>query len=225
MNNEYEKEKDKNEILLYPRDSLNSNNNNFSILFTNIDESKKLLKSYEIFIAKYFESINTYFKQLTEFNYNFLSEDIFKSSIINSPIFQLGKAIKKAVQSQIDNLLSIISNQKFFFAFTEALSNLSKILQISPSKFGKNLSNKNEHNSHIRPVVISLMETFDEIELKIIDEYISKKYNKHVLGLNEEPLKNNIEKALFLEKTFFVFEEDTKKQLLNDFQEMEKKNF
>ena len=111
MNNEYENE---NEILLSPKDTFNSNNSNFSLLFSNIDESKKLLQSYDIFITKYFESINSYFKQLTEFSYNFLSEDIFKSSIINSPIFQLGKAIKKAVQSQIDNLLSIISNQNFF---------------------------------------------------------------------------------------------------------------
>ena len=218
MNNEYENEK--NELRLSSKDTLNSNNNNFALLFTNIDETKKLLKSYEIFINKYFESINSYFKELTEFNFNFLSEDNFKSSIINSPIFQLGKAIKKAVQSQIDNLFSIITNQKIFFAFIEALSNLSKIMQISPSKFGKNLTGNNE--SHIRPVVISLMETFSEIELKITDEYINKKYNKHVLGINENPLKDNIEKALFLEKTFLVFEEDTKKQLLNDLQEMEK---
>lgn len=218
-----EKEFEKNEILPFSLDEFDSDNNNFSLLYTNIGESKKLLESYETFINKYFVSINLYFKELTEFNSNFLVEDKFKSSVINSPIFQLGKAIKKAVQAQIDNLFSIISNQRIFFAFIEALSNLSKILQESPAKFSINSSNNNGPNDHIKPVVISLMKTFEEIESKITDEYICKKYNKHILGINERPLKDNIEQAKFLEKTFLVFEEDIKKQLLNDFQEMEKK--
>ena len=217
-----ENELEKSEIILSSKDVFKSNNNNFSLLFTNIEESKKLLKSFEIFINKYYESINYYFKQLTEFNSNFLEEK-FKSSVINSPIFQLCKITKKAVQAQIDNLFSIISNQQIFFAFIESISNLSKILQESEIKFGKNTSNKNGPNAHIQPVFISLMETFAEIESKVIDEYVYKKYNKHVLGINDNPLKNNIEKAKFLEKTFLVFEEDIKNQLLNDFQDMEKK--
>ena len=221
MNNENEFEK--NDNILPFQDSLNLNTNNFSLLFTNIEESKKLLKSYETFINKYFVSINSHFKQLTEFNSNFLAEERFKSSVINSPIFQLGKAIKKAVQAQIDNLFSIITNQKIFFAFLDALSKLSKILEESPSKIGKTSSNKKGPDDHIRPVVITLMENFAEIESKVIDEYIYNKYNKHVLGIKDKLLKDNIETALFLEKTFLVFEEDTKAQLLNNLQEMEKK--
>ena len=221
MNNE--NDFDKNENILPFTDFLNSNSNNFSLLFTNIEESKKLLQSYETFINKYFVSINFHFKQLTEFNSNFLAEDRFKSSVINSPIFQLGKAIKKAVQAQIDNLFSIITNQKIFFAFLDALSKLSKILEESPSKIGKSSSHKNGPDDQIRPVVITLMENFAEIESKVTDEYIYSKYNKHVLGINDKLLKDNIEQAIFLEKTFLVFEEDTKKQLLNNFQEMEKK--
>ena len=221
MNNE--NDFDKNENILPFTDFLNSNSNNFSLLFTNIEESKKLLQSYETFINKYFVSINFHFKQLTEFNSNFLTEDRFKSSVINSPIFQLGKAIKKAVQAQIDNLFSIITNQKIFFVFLDALSKLSKILEESPSKIGKGSSHKNGPDDQIRPVVITLMENFAEIESKVTDEYIYSKYNKHVLGINDKLLKDNIEQAIFLEKTFLVFEEDTKKHLLNNFQEMEKK--
>ena len=211
----------KNEISSSSNYSFNLNNSNFSLLFTNIGESKKLLKSYEIFINKYFETINSYFKQLTEFNYHFLVEEKFKSSVISSPIFQLGRAIKKAVQAQINNLFSIITNQKIFFSFTDALSNLSKILQESPNKFAKSSSNKNAPNEHIRPVVISLMESFAEIENKVVDDYINKKYNKRVLGLNDDLLQDKIEQAIFLERTFLDFEEGSKRQLLNDLQEME----
>jgi len=210
---------DKTENILSPNYSFDKNSN-FSSLFTNIEESKILLQNYETFISKYFETINAFFKQLTEFNYNFLIEDKYKS-VINSPIFQLGRIIKKAVQEQINNLFSIICNQEIFFSFKIALTNLSKILNSSPAKFMNNSSNKNSSDVYIKPIVISLMESFSEIESKVIDDYIGKKYNKHLIGLNNEPLQDNIEKAIFLEKTFLDFEEDNKKQLLNDLHEME----
>jgi len=210
---------DKTENILSPNYSFDKNSN-FSSLFTNIEESKILLQNYETFISKYFETINAFFKQLTEFNYNFLIEDKYKS-VINSPIFQLGRIIKKAVQEQINNLFSIICNQEIFFSFKIALTNLSKILSSSPAKFMNNSSNKNSSDVYIKPIVISLMESFSEIESKVIDDYIGKKYNKHLIGLNNEPLQDNIEKAIFLEKTFLDFEEDNKKQLLNDLHEME----
>ena len=173
-----ENELEKSEIILSSKDVFKSNNNNFSLLFTNIEESKKLLKSFEIFINKYYESINYYFKQLTEFNSNFLEEK-FKSSVINSPIFQLCKITKKAVQAQIDNLFSIISNQQIFFAFIESISNLSKILQESEIKFGKNTSNKNGPNAHIQPVFISLMETL----LKLNQKLLMNMYIKNIINM------------------------------------------
>ena len=214
-------ETEKNKISSLSNNSFNQNNNKFSLLFTNIRESKKLLKNYKIFTTKYFEAVNSYYMQLTEFNFHFLMEHKFKSSVINSPIFLLGRAIKKAVQAQINNLYSIITNQKIFSAFADALSNLSKLLDESPTKFGKNSSNKNIPNSNIKPVIISLLESFAEIETKVIDDYIDKKYKKRVLGLNDEPLKDKIDKTVFLEKTFLDYEEGGKRQLLNDFQDME----
>ena len=214
--------KDLDELFLSSKDAFNSNN--FVLLLTNIDESTKLLQSFETFINKYFISINTYYKQLTEINSNFLEEeDIYKSSIINTPIFQLGKVMKKAIQAQIDIIFSIITKKEFYFSFVEALSDLLKILKESPIKLGINSSNKNGPSAHIQPVLISLMETFSVIETKIIDEYISKKYNMHILGIKELPLKDNIENARFLESTFLKFEEDIKKNLLNDLQDMERK--
>ena len=201
----------------------NSSNydNNFSLLFTNIGESKNLLKSYEIFINKYFETINSYYKELTELNSHFLIEDKFKSSVINSPIFQLGRAIKKAVQAQINNLFSIITNQEIFLSFKKSISDLSTILKESPVKLRNNSYSHSSQNSYIKPVVMSLMESFSEIEAKVIDEYIDKKYQKRVVGQNNEPLKDIVEKAFFLENTFLEFEERSKKQLLSDLEENE----
>ena len=194
------------------------NISNFYLLFSNMKESKKLLNTYKKFINEYYETLNTFYKQLTEVNCHFLIEEKFKSSVIYSPIFQLGKSIKKAVSAQINNLFSIITNDKIFYAFNKSLSNLSDILQessvkINTKKFGKN----------IRPIASSLIETYEVIESKVIDNYIRKKYNKHLEGLDDEKLETNIEQVKFLEKTFLDFEEESKIMFFNNLKEMELK--
>ena len=101
--------------------------NNFSLLFSNMKESKKLLSTYEKFIQEYYQILYAYYRQLKEINSSFLVEDKFKSSIINSPIFQLGKAIKRSVESHINNIFSIISAQNIFDEFKQYISKLRKI--------------------------------------------------------------------------------------------------
>ena len=199
-------------------DNIKTNISNFYLLFTNMKESNRLLKTYKKFIDEYSQTINGYYKQLTELHCHFLIEDKFKSSVINTPIFQLGKAIKKAVGSQINRLFSIITDSKIFDAFNNSLSNLENILQESSIKFDKKFFGEN-----IRPIASSLMETYAEIESKVVDNYISKKYNKHLMITNNEPLQNNIEQAKYLEKTFFDFEEGSKIKFFNDLKEMENK--
>ena len=198
--------------------NIKTNISNFYLLFTNMKESNRLLKTYKKFIDEYSQTINGYYKQLTELHCHFLIEDKFKSSVINTPIFQLGKAIKKAVGSQINRLFSIITDSKIFEAFNNSLSNLENILQESSIKFDKKFFGKN-----IRPIASSLMETYAEIESKVVDNYISKKYNKHLMITNNEPLQTNIEQAKYLEKTFLDFEEGSKIKFFNDLKEMENK--
>ena len=189
---------------------------NFHLLFSNMKESEKLLKSYEDFINEYNETINIYYMRLTELNSHFLSEDKFKSSVINSPIFQLGKVIKKALEVQINKLFSIMTDQNFFEAFKTSLSNLSNILQESKILLDSNLIGKS-----INPIVSSLIQPYTEVESKVIDNYIRQKYNKHLVGLNDEILEKKIEVVKYLEKTFLDFEEKSRNQFLNSLKEME----
>ena len=204
-----------------------SNNNsnvkfsNFYLLFSNMKESKKLLQSYKKFIEEYLQSINGYYKQLTELNCHFLVEDKFKSSLINTPIFQLGKAIKKAVEVQINNLFSLITEEKLIDGFNKSVQNLSKILgetSLSPLK-----NNQKSYGKNIEIIASSLIESYSEIESRVIDDYISKKYNKHLIGLNNDTLEDNIVKAQFLERTFLQFEETSKNQFFEELNKMENK--
>ena len=110
---------------IMPYNTSKINISNFYSLFSNMKESNKLLKSYEDFISQYNEIINIYYMKLTELNSNFLPKDDFKSSVVNSPIFQLGKVIKKLIEFQITKLFSIMTDKKFFDAFKNSLCNLS----------------------------------------------------------------------------------------------------
>ena len=194
-----------------------TNISDYYFLFTNIKESEKLLETYTSFIEQYYETVNGYYKRLKEINCHFLQEDIFKS-IIDTPIFKLGKSIKKAVNAQIENLFSIITNEKIFIAFKASLANLSKVIKESSIK-----CDQKAFNQYIINIASSLYETHTEIEKKVIDDYISKNYNRHLPKLENEPLITKIEQAKFLEKTFLDFEEGSKNLLFDNIKEMDEK--
>ena len=195
-----------------------TNISDYYFLFTNTRESEKLLETYTSFIEQYYETVNGYYKRLTEINCHFLQEDKFKS-IIDTPIFKLGKSIKKAVDAQIGNLFSVITNEKIFIAFKTSLANLSKV--IKESSIIK--CDQKSFNQYIINIASSLYETHSEIEKKVIDDYISKNYNRHLPELAKEPLSTKIEQAKFLEKTFLDFEEGSKGILFDNIKEMDKK--
>ena len=191
---------------------------NFHLLFSNMNESRQLLNSYKQFINKYYGVLIDYYKQLMELNCNFLIKDRFKSSIINSPFFQLGQLIKEAVEAQINSLFSIIIKDNIFDEFNNSLSNLSQILQESSNKMEDEF-----FENTIRPIANSLFETYSEIESKVIDNYIRKRYNKQLVGLNDVTLETSIDQAKYLEKTFLDFEKGSKIQFFNDLKQMENK--
>lgn len=188
----------------------------FSLLFTNMKESKRLLETYNDFIKKYLEAINSYYIELTELNCHFLDKN-FKSSIIDTPIFYLGKSIKNAVQKQINNLFLILDS-RVFIDFSKTVSEFSEILEES-----SNLIKSQNRSENIEPIANSLMTSFKDFENKIIDEYIWEKYNKHIPDLDKEPLNQNIDSINFLERTFLQFEEEQKKSFFNDLKTAEKK--
>ena len=191
---------------------------NFYYLFANIKESKKLLESFKKYTNDYFEAVNFYYKQLTEINCHFLVEDKFKTSFIKTPIFLLGKAIKRILEVQIDNLFSIIDDSKIFDTFKDSILNLEKILTESSVKFDKKfLRNNAEKLSN------DLGNQYYQVEAFLIDNYISEKYNKHVEGIGDETLKERLEQVKFLEDTFLTFQENTKSNYLDNLKLMENK--
>ena len=210
-----EKSKNKNEPIT---SNLTSD---FLLLFSDIKEQIKLLKSFITYINEYFDFINVFHKQLIEINKNFLKD--FNSLPINSPIFLLGKSIKDIIQLQITNLSIIINNQKTFIDIAKEFSNLIQILKEYQNIMGANSNNSDKIKSQIQPVLISLMEVYSDIEFKTIDEYINKKYNKRMFGEKNIVLDTKLVEGHYLEKTFLEFEENSKKNFFIKYHEIENK--
>ena len=180
-----------------------NSSNDFLLLFSDIKEQHKLLRSFSTFINEYFDLINNFYNKLKEITNNHLNENIFKSSTENLPIFRLGKTLKDIVQIQLNKLANIIENQNTFKDIDKDFSDLIKIIKEYKTISGDS-SKGHDSRSMIQPVVLSLMETYKDIEFKIVDDYISKKYNKRIFGKKRDiDLDTKLLDVDYLEKTFF----------------------
>ena len=200
-----------------------NSSNDFLLLFSDIKEQHKLLRSFSTFINEYFDLINNFYNKLKEITNNHLNENIFKSSTENLPIFRLGKTLKDIVQIQLNKLANIIENQNTFKDIDKDFSDLIKIIKEYKTISGDS-SKGHDSRSMIQPVVLSLMETYKDIEFKIVDDYISKKYNKRIFGKKRDiDLDTKLLEVDYLEKTFLEFGESSKNLFFKESQEIQKK--
>ena len=204
--------------------SMKQNSENaYLLLFSDIKKQIKLLESVSVYIKQYSDVISVFSGQLNELNMAFLKGEDSNSFIKNSPLFHIGKIIKNTIQLQINYLLNITNNLKIFDDITNEFSNLILIFRDYQKILEDNPQAEDKPNSKIKSTIDSLMEKYEEIENKIVDGYISIKYNENVDMKEDFILENKIEEVHFLEKTFFGFEEISKKDFIKDNQEIEKK--
>lgn len=200
-----------------------NSSNDFLLLFSDIKEQPKLLRSFSTFINEYLDLINNFYNKLKEITNNYLNENIFKTSMENLPIFRLGKTLRDIVQSQLNKLENIIKNQNIFKEIDKDFADLIKIIKEYKTISGDS-SKGHDSRTMIQPVVLSLIETYNDIEFKIVDDYIIKKYNKRIFGEKKEiDLDMKLLEVNYLEKTFLEFGESSKNLFFKEFQEIQKK--
>ena len=200
-----------------------NSSNDFLLLFSDIKEQPKLLRSFSTFINEYLDLINNFYNKLKEITNNYLSENIFKTSMENLPIFRLGKTLRDIVQSQLNKLENIKKNQNIFKEIDKDFADLIKIIKEYKTISGDS-SKGHDSRTMIQPVVLSLIETYNDIEFKIVDDYIIKKNNKRIFGEKKEiDLDMKLLEVNYLEKTFLEFGESSKNLFFKEFQEIQKK--
>ena len=184
---------------------------NYIFLLSSEKGSLSLLNSYMTFINDYYQALNDFYKNLTEIEFHFLNEDSFETLLKETPFFQLGKEIKNTLKVQIKHLYSVINNVEIYNAFNTCLNKLSNVLKKISKTF-----NQRERYEKLKPLLPALEQLYSKIENKIIDEYIIKKYKKHLLEVDEEPLKATIAQAKYLEKTVLFVKDDYEKELVEN---------
>lgn len=183
--------------------------NIFNISWNSLNDTMKNLEQYLSFFKKYLDIINIYYMSL-----NKLKESFSKSLIIQE-------------EEEIDD--SMEKNNKFFLPFVEnQLNNISKIVIISKSIISslnqsttncKNILKKTEEKnkiifSNIKKLIdkyhseyMLLINSFENLESKIVQKYIKNKYNKNEEN-DEKTIKNYISISKKLENSLLNFKKD-----------------
>ena len=175
--------------------------NHFFQLIANSNETSKNIEALKELFKEYYIFNSTQYNCLNKLYSNFFSEknnQIFS----NTPISQVELALKKLIQFQLKVFESISKKIVEFNQLENYLTSLEKLISDISPKF-KHFSFHEDIYNETNSVFQSVMQTMSDLETKIVDEYISEKYNKHILGVSDKTVDdlvlqiNNLEKRVF----------------------------
>ena len=130
---------------------------------------------------------------------------------INTPIEKLENILKKAIQIQFQSLEIFTSKHEFFIEIENETTKLKNIIEELSKKFNSNANNSfiinfNESNALFNPLISKM----NELENKVVDEYIWEKYQKHISENNNENIEKLLSDVKYLEKSLYDFLQDNK---------------
>ena len=186
--------------------------NHNKIFYNSIDRLTSeisFLKYYISQIDKYSEIITRFYIELTEYNAKFMTQKINILSKKKDPLYTIGLCIKNVIGNQISVLDSIHKmSQDIFEPMKESLKEINQKISEKPQMFDIKY-NTSESEDQIRDVYNALIKYYGDIEKKITECYIQKKYNKRIAesdpSIKLEGENNVIESVRCLEGTFANF--------------------
>ena len=170
----------------------------------------------------YLCELNNYFKEFSAINstqYNRLNEFYFKLSLlkknkpfVDAPIYQIELILKNLIEMQLKINKLISSKCESFNLISNKLDNFGKIITDISLKFKKS----SFHEDISAPEINAITKDMNDLEKKIIDEYVFEKYNKHIIGAVDEKVDDLLSKIRKKENNLFksVKEKKNKDYLL-----------
>jgi hypothetical protein len=183
-------------------------NSSWSILNNNC----KVLEQYSEFIQKYLDTINTYYMSLTELNATFpsLLSD-FSNIKFETIIKNIGQIVTSSIQIQLNHLLIFLSQSQSLIhllnqSITQSKSFINKSKEINENIF----SNIKAMNNNYHKDYLSMINSFENLENKLVENYVKKNYNKkdEINEDDENSLKNCIMISKKLENDLINFNKD-----------------
>ena len=184
--------------------------NHFYYLLAFSKEAKEYVEKLKKYFNEYYFFNTTQYNTLNRLYYDFSScED--NSNFIGTPIYQVESALKKLFQIQLKMFESFSQKFDIVDQMEKEMANLENIIiQLSPdfNQFSMN----NDYSKETNSIFNSLMKTMNDLENKTVDEYIWKKYEKHLDEVSDEKVDNLVAKIKNLEKKMIHNAQNKKNQ-------------
>ena len=196
----------------------------FNIL-ANAKDANKYIKELKLFFNDYFSLNSGQYNRFNELYHKHFKKKI--DSIINTPIYKIEYVLKSIVQIQLKFFKTMVSNAEIINLIQNKLSDLEKILEKLPSKIN-NFSFNGTICDGSSKISKSMGECLNELETKIVEEYIKTKYNKQILKLNnnnnkELSIDNLVSQIRYLEISLVNILKQRKNQYFDELKKYDNK--
>ena len=186
------------------------NLNHFYYLLGNPNEAKEYIETLKKYFNEYYLFNTTQYNSLNRLYFDICSEKT-NSNFIDTPIYKVESAFKKLFQIQLKMFKSISQKFELFNLIEVKLSDLENaIIELSP-KFDQ-ISMSKDYSKETNSNFNSLMKVMDDLEVKTVDEYIWKKYNKHLNEVTEKKEDDLVTQIKNLENKIIHNAKDKKNQ-------------
>ena len=203
MNSESKEEKEQLEI-----ETINLNE--FFNLIINQAQTNKILQNFKDNIMEFYSLNIDHYNRINKLLEKINSEK-FGQKNINTFLLKLQSMIEQTTKIQLKSMEIFIAKKEQFLSLEDKILQLQKLIEKFSSKFKNNNYNINIYKD-ANSLLENLMNKMDELETKVIDEYIQKKYNKNISDTSDQKPEQIVSEIKFLEKTFFDYLKERKKQ-------------
>lgn len=172
-------------------------------------------------MQKYLDIMNHYYMTLTELNSQFpnSSQNSENEFEIDSSFNDIANLLSSSIQIQLNNLLIFLSQtQTLVHSLNQVLSQSTNLIETSKKVNSDIFSNIKILNNNYKNEYSSMINSFENLENKIVENYIKKNYNKNEnIDVDEEEIKNCVSASKKLENSFLNFNKEQIKEYFNQY--------
>ena len=182
----------------------------FYYLISNQKESDQYIKTINNFFNNYYAFNSTQYNALNQLYFDFCSKKS-DNNFIDTPIYLVESTLKKLIKIQLKLYESIIGKYEAFKLIINGFINLEKIIQDLSTKFN-GFSYRYDVFNDINFISNSVMEKMNDLEMKVVDNYIFDKYKKHVVKSSDKSANDLVSDIKNLETSIYDYIKEKKSQ-------------
>lgn len=186
--------------------------NDFYMLTFNSTETKELLKFIKDSMNEFYLVNCAHYNKMKQIFKKIISERK-KQNYANTPFSYLLSIIEHIIKIQLKNMEIFLSKDEVFFSFKNQMLQLQKTIEEFSPNFNKD---KNKINSKdANNLFNNLMNRINDLEMKVVDEYIKEKYDIQIPDKNEMKTEKIVFEIKFLEESLDNYINKSKIQYFN----------